>query len=93
MIVGILQLALRFPEVHSLKEKRWILKSFLTRTRNKFNVSISEIDHHDLWQRATVAAAYVGNDRAFANELLDQLLNFSQEVKQLEVTDSQLEFL
>lgn len=92
MVIGVLQMALRLPEVHSLKEKRWILKSLLTRIRNKFNVSVSEVDFQDSWQQASVAAAHVGSGRNHANRLLDQVLNFTGKVRELEVIDSQLEF-
>ena len=93
MVVGVLQIKLRLPEAHSLKEKRWLVKSFLTRARNKFNVSISEIDAQDSWQRSTVAVAHVGNNRRFTNELLDQVLSFAGGLRQIEVVDSQLELL
>lgn len=92
MVLGVLRLALRLPEAHSLKEKRWLLKSLATRIRNRFNVSISEIDSQDKWQLATLAAAHVGTDRGHTNKLLDQVLDFAESVRQIEVVDSQLEF-
>lgn len=92
MVIGILQMALRFPEAQSLKAKRWQLKSLVSQVRNKFNVSISEIDSQDSWQASVLAVAHVGNDRTYANRLLDQVLNFTQKVKLFEVVDSQLEF-
>jgi len=91
MVVGVLQVAIRLPESQSLKEKRRLVKSLVTRIRNKFNVSISEVDSQDSWQRATVAAAHVGNARAYTNEVLDQVLRFLEDVKKIEVIDSQLE--
>ena len=92
MVLAVLQLSIRLPEVHSLKEKRWHLKSLVTRIRNKFNVSVSEVDSQDSWQLATLAVAHVGNDRSHTNRLLDQTLNFVEGVRQIEVVDSQLEF-
>ena len=91
MVVGVLQIAIRLPVSHSLKEKRWTIKSLVTRIRNKFNVSVSEIDSQDSWQLATLAAAHVGNDRRYTNELLDQVLGFIEEVKRIEVIDSELQ--
>ena len=93
MVIGVLQVAIRLPECHSLKEKRRLVKSLVTRIRNKFNVSVSEIDSQDSWQLATLGMSTAGNARAHANRLLDQVLNFVQEIKQIEVVDSQLEFL
>lgn len=92
MVLAVLQLAIRLPEAQSLKEKRWHLKSLVTRIRNKFNVSVSEVDFQDSWQRATLAVAHVGNERSHAHRMLDQVLNFARDVRQIEVVDSQLEF-
>ena len=92
MVVGLLQMALRLPSPQSLKEKRWVVKSLVTRIQNKFNVSIAEVDFQNVWQKATLAVAHVGNDRAFSNQLLDQVLNFTQRSREIEVIDSQLEF-
>ena len=93
MVIGVLRMALRLPEAHSLKEKRRLLKSLVTRIQNKFNVSISEIDSQDSWQLATVAVAHVGNVRSFTNELLDRVLRFVETVNRMEVIDSRLELL
>jgi uncharacterized protein YlxP (DUF503 family) len=45
---------LYFPTIHSLKEKRGLLKSFQNQMRKKFNISIAEIDHQDVWQSAKI---------------------------------------
>jgi uncharacterized protein YlxP (DUF503 family) len=68
--VGLCILSLHFPAVGSLKQKRQILRSLKDRLRNRFNVSVAEIDHQDLWQRATlgivgVASARVPLERTF----------------------------
>ena len=57
-------------EAHSLKDKRHVVKSLKDRLRTKFNVSVAEIDHHELWQRAVVAAVTVSGDRAHAQQVL-----------------------
>lgn len=93
MVVGILQLALRLPGVHSLKEKRGLIKSLMTRIRNRFNVSVSEVDRQDSWQSATLAIAHVGNARDFTNKVLDEVVNFTTKEKSLEVVDSHLELI
>ena len=54
MIIGVCTLEFHLPACRNLKEKRRFLNSFRTRVANKFNVAISEIDHHDLWQRSTI---------------------------------------
>ncbi|MEK7274861.1 MAG: DUF503 domain-containing protein, partial [Candidatus Desantisbacteria bacterium] len=49
MIIGTAAIEFYIPQSHSLKDKRRVLKSIIARIRNKFNVSVSEIDFHELW--------------------------------------------
>ena len=55
MVVGLATIELHIPASHSLKDKRQVLKSLLDTTRQKFNVSAAEVDHLDIWRRATIA--------------------------------------
>jgi uncharacterized protein YlxP (DUF503 family) len=94
MNVAICQVKLRFPENLSLKGKRQILKSITARLRNKFNVSVAEVDDNDLWQLATLGISCVSNDRRHANEMLshvvDSIVNGRFEV---EILDYEIEIL
>jgi len=78
---------------HSLKEKRHTIKSLKDRLRRTFNVSIAEVDAHDLWQTAVLAAACVGTDRAYVNGVLDQLVHAVERERELEIRRSELEFV
>lgn len=91
MVIGTLQVAIRLPESHSLKEKRRLVKSLVTRIRNQFNVSISEVNSQDSWQLASLAVAHVGSARPYTNEVLDRVRRFLEEVRSIEVIDSRLE--
>ena len=93
MFVGVLRLTLFLPEPGSLKSKRHLLRSALDRVKAKFNVSAAEVGANDLWQRAVVGVAAVGNDHAFVNETLDKVADFvaSMHGGQIQVTDRQLE--
>jgi uncharacterized protein len=93
MFVGVLRLTLFLPEPGSLKSKRHLLRSALDRVKGKFNVSIAEVGANDLWQRAIVGVAAVGNDHAFVNETLDKVSDFvaSMHGGQLQLTDRQIE--
>ena len=93
MVVGLLELSIRIPDSNSLKEKRWVLKSLLARIRNKFNVSVSEVGAHDTWQMAVIGVAHIGNDRRHANEVLDHIVDFAEQIRQIEVLDSKIEFI
>lgn len=84
---------LHLADRHSLKEKRHTVKSLKDRLRRGFNVSVAEVDAHDLWQTAVLAAACVGTDRAYVNGVLDQLLRAVERERELEVRRSELEFV
>ncbi len=68
--VGILSAELHFPEAHSLKEKRMLLRSAKDQLRNRFGAAVAEVDHHDAWQRARITAAVVARQYSEAEKLL-----------------------
>ena len=92
MVIGLLQLNLRIPESQSLKAKRQVLLGLKTRLRQRFNVSVSETDHQDKWQRAGLAVACVGNDRSGVNQCLSHLVESVERERDLELVDYRLEF-
>jgi len=76
MIVGVCKIQLRLPENSSLKGKRQVLKSITSRVENRFNVSIAEVEEHDLWQLATLGISCVSNSKQHANEVLSKAVDF-----------------
>lgn len=68
--VGVLTLELRIEHAHSLKEKRHVVKGLKERLRNKFNVSVAEIDDMDLHNSSVIAVATVSSSRPFAEKVL-----------------------
>ncbi len=93
MIVGILTIEIHISEAHSLKEKRFILKSLKDRIRNKFNVSIAEIDANDLWQRCVLGVACIANETKIINQTLDRVKNTILNTPTVELIDSRMEML
>jgi len=82
------------PENHSLKGKRRVLKSIVTQVRNKFNVSIAEIDDQDLWQLATLGIVCVSTDRRHATQILSKVVEFISSIRgDAEILDYEIEFL
>ena len=69
--VGILVVELRFPEAHSLKEKRMFLRSAKAQLQNRVGASVAEVDHHDVWQRATLTVACAAREAGEVERLLD----------------------
>ena len=62
MFVGVMKLSFHLPGARSLKDKRQTVRSFRDRVRARLEVSIAEVDHMDLHQRATFGVAVVSND-------------------------------
>ncbi len=71
--VGVLIMQLRLEHAHSLKDKRQVVRSLKDRLRQKFNVSVAEIDCQELWQRAVIAAVTISNDRTHAEQSLQSV--------------------
>ena len=67
---------LHLPDVGSLMGKRHVLKGLKERVRAKFEVAVAEVDHHDIWQRATLAVACVSHDSRHANEVVSKAVDF-----------------
>src|SRR3954452_4273806 len=67
--VAILAAELHFPEAGSLKGKRKHVKSAKAQLANRFGASVAEVDHHDLWQRCALTAAFAARESREAEEL------------------------
>jgi uncharacterized protein YlxP (DUF503 family) len=94
MNIGALRVRLRIPENHSLKGKRMVLRSVTSQVKNKFNVSIAEIEDQDMWQVATLGITCVSNDSRHVNETLSHVMNFIETVRgDAEVLDYEIELL
>lgn len=87
MLVSTLRIKLYAPTCHSLKDKRMIVKSLLQKARNKFNISIAEIEGQDYYQTIIIGAACVSNTRVQANTVLDEVMRFIEENTEAEITD------
>ena len=77
----------------SLKGKRHALKGLKERVRARYEVSVAEVDHHDLWQRATLAVACVSHDSRHANEVVSKAMDFIEEHVEGRVIDTSVEIL
>ena len=91
MHVGVCTLHLRLADSHSLKEKRRVVKSIKDRVKDKFNVSIAEVDVLDNWQWAVLGVACVSNDSGFANSVLSNVINFIEDTHLAELVDYKIE--
>ena len=93
MIIGTLEVKLMVPWSHSLKEKRMVLRSITERIKNKFNVSVAEIDDQDLHQSIVLGIACVSNETSHANSVLQKVLDYIAGNCEAEVIDSIIEII
>jgi len=93
MVVGALAFELHLPDVHSLKEKRAIVRPIVDGARHRFAVSAAEVDHQDLWQRATLAMAVVSGTESQARDVLDAVERFVWSFPEVEVVEAQLRWM
>ncbi len=91
VVLGTVELHL--PDVDSLKGKRHVLKGLKEKVRHRFEVAVAEVDHHDTWQRTTLAVACVSHDSRHANEVVSKALDFIQANVDGAVIDVRVEFL
>ncbi|MFS0643458.1 DUF503 domain-containing protein [Siminovitchia sp. 179-K 8D1 HS] len=75
-MIGFALIEFRIYNTHSLKDKRSVIKRILTRTKQRFNISIAEVKHQDLWQRTEIAIATVASTRHKAEHELQHAIEF-----------------
>ncbi len=95
-MIAFLTLELRIEGAHSLKDKRQVLRSLKDRLRSQFNVAVAELDHTDLWQRATVGVVSISDSRDYLDGLMHNVERQSMRIANnagAEVADSFLEYL
>jgi uncharacterized protein YlxP (DUF503 family) len=93
MIVGVCTVELFLSDSQSLKDKRRVLLSLKDRLREKFNLSVAEVDGQDLWQKAVLGVACVANEGRHVNQVLDQALNVIRNHPAVEIVQSRVELL
>jgi len=93
MVVGILQLRIMIRDAQSLKDKRRIVRSLRDRIRNRFNVSVSEVDSLDRRQQATLGVALATNDRVFADQVLAKVVDLVRATPSAVLVDYETEIL
>lgn len=83
----------RVPDTHSLKEKRYKVKSVLRSLTAKFPVSVSEIDHQDLWQRTSIGVAVVAPQAGQVERILHSVERILRDHHHLDVLDVERAYL
>ena len=91
MQIAAMTFKLYAPWVHSLKEKRMIVKSIIAKLQNKYHVSAAEIDEQDTHQIIVIGVAAIVPHNAMADSLMDDISMFVEENTEAEILDEERE--
>lgn len=93
MVAGLGIITFRIYDCRSLKGKRKIVKSIISRLQNNFNISVAEVGANDVYQKAVIGFAVVGNNRGVINSKVDKVFNLADELRLAEVVDTEMEII
>jgi len=94
MNIGVCKINLRMPENETLKGKRMVVQSLISKVREKFHVSVAEVENGDKWQIATIGVCYVSNNARHANEVISKIMDYIVNTRlDVEVLDCETEFI
>ena len=93
MVIGTGIITFRLHDCRSLKGKRKVIKSIISRLRNNFNASVAETGSNDVHQRAEIGFALVGNDQAIVNSKMDKMVNLAEDLGLAEIIDTEMEII
>ncbi|MDR7072184.1 DUF503 domain-containing protein [Fictibacillus barbaricus] len=92
-MIGLLTVEVFIYDAQSLKDKRSVVQKAVNRLRQRLNLSVSETDFQDLWQRAEISMVTVSSDKIIAEKELQKALAIITSITELEVTSSHVEWL
>ncbi|MDN5302961.1 MAG: uncharacterized protein PWQ60_2475 [Thermoanaerobacteraceae bacterium] len=78
MIIGTMIVEISLGDTFSLKDKRQIVKSIIERLKNRYNISIAEVDRQDDIRRAVIGMACLSTTGEHAGRQLDHVLSFME---------------
>ncbi|WP_047984842.1 DUF503 domain-containing protein [Ornithinibacillus californiensis] len=78
---------------HSLKDKRSVIKRLLARLSQDFNVAVTELDYHDLWQRTKLGIVTITNERSHGDQTMQEILRVIDTYSEIERTISNIEIV
>jgi uncharacterized protein YlxP (DUF503 family) len=88
MFIGVSLIDLRIPASGSLKAKRHVVRALTGGLRAKFNVAVAEVDHQDLWQRASLGVSCISESAFHAKKMLHEVERFIARDDRVEMIDA-----
>ncbi|MFP4661525.1 MAG: DUF503 domain-containing protein [Halanaerobiales bacterium] len=92
MKIGVMRLELYMPASASLKDKRNIIKSLMEQCRNKYNISIAEIEKLEIWKNSVIGIASVSNDWKLIEKIFQGIIRYIDTLNDLELTDYSIDY-
>ncbi len=93
MTVAVALVVFRLHDIHSLKDKRRIVKSLVEKSRTRFNVTVAEVSDQDVYRQTSIGIAVVGNDGRVLNSLLDRIIDFMDSLGLAELISREMELI
>jgi len=92
-MIGYIECDCMIYDAQSLKEKRAVLKRVMTRLKQRFNISISEIDHQDVWQRTKIGIVSISSSKSITEKELQKVLDYLDSFPEIERAETSLDWL
>jgi uncharacterized protein YlxP (DUF503 family) len=93
LIIGTGKVYLYANWVHSLKEKRMIVKSIIDKVKHRFNVSIAEVENLDMHQSIVIGIACVSNSTKHSNSCIQNVVDYIEQNTDAVLQDVEIELL
>ncbi|MCD8502510.1 MAG: DUF503 family protein [Bacillaceae bacterium] len=91
-MIGVVTCECIIYDVQSLKQKRSVVKSIITRLKQRLNVAVAETGFNDLWQRTEISIVTVSNDRTISEKELNRALALIDGLPEIERTITSVEW-
>lgn len=93
MIAGIMRINVLLRDVHSLKQKRQVVKSIKQKLTNRYNISIIESNHQELWQNLEISIAMLSNEKLIIEKVFNEIENILYVDYALNITKIDKDFI
>lgn len=85
MLIAVMKIRLYAPWVHSLKEKRMVVKSLVGKISSRYRVSVAEVEEQDVHQTVVIGVASIVPHQAQADSMMDDILQFVEQGTEAEI--------
>ena len=91
MVIAACTIQLQLHGIHSLKQKRSVIKPILSRLPKQFNLAVAEVDYQDVWQSSMLGLVTVGNDVGYLHRMMEKAVEWIEDRFDVEIIDYSIE--